>query len=89
MIRALRRIAGRIRHHLQVRAANARAAAELRGLNDRDLADLALSRADIRAIEAGTYVDPRPAIFASRRAAAKARNEAEARAADAVRHIAA
>lgn len=95
MIRVLRRIAGRIRNHLQARAANARAAAQLRGLSDRDLADMAINRADIVAIENGTYVDPRDAIFAARRVAATARAakaaraEADARAAAAVHKIAA
>lgn len=34
----------------------------LRSMSDRDLADLALTRADVERVIAGTYVDPRTKI---------------------------
>ena len=50
--------------------------AELRAMDDRALADIALTRADLVRIERGEYIDPRPAILAGR-AEAHARQEAE------------
>jgi len=88
MIRVLRRILGRARAQARAWSERQAAAAALRGLSDRELADIALTRADIPAVARGTYDDPREAIFAAREQA-RLKAEAEARAAVAVTRIAA
>lgn len=63
----------------QAYRAKQREISELLAMDDRALADIAMTRGEVGAVARGEYIDPRPSVLAGR-ALVKAQQEAEQRA---------